>query len=162
MSNNPLPYSYPTSLPPGTNQQEGRKIILVGAAALLLLAGGYYLFGGRGEKLSRMSVSDAHVTQLGAAGNPVTEINRGEAPEVFYQVVLRDVPLGDRLLLNCEWVDPSGQVARHNRYRTNYIYKSTWPTHCREHFGPASLAGEWHVRLLLGPRLLSDSSFLLR
>ena len=162
MSDDPSEYSYPTGPPPASNQGPGWKVILLGGAGLLLLVGGYQVFGRRGEQFSQMSAMEAHVTQLGAAGAPVTEIDRGEAPEVYYQVVLRDVPLGGRLLLSCEWVDPSSHVARQNRYRTNVIYKSTWPTHCREHFGPASPAGEWHVRLLLGPRVLSDSSFVLR
>lgn len=163
MSLDPSPYSLPTG-PPLPDRTEGPKwkFIILGVTGLTLVFGGYQVFGRRAEKLARMSASGARLTILGGAGAPVSEIDRGESPELYYQVVLRDAPLGGRLQLTCVWLNPAGDVARQNRYRTQIIYKSTWPTRCREHFGPATPAGEWRVRLLIGDRVLSESSFALR
>ena len=89
----------------------------------------------------------------GAGDTAVAEIDRGARPEIFYHVVLHDAPLAGRLELRCEWVDPGGRVARHNSFRTRMVYKRTWPTHCRQQFGPAMPEGAWQVRLLSGERV---------
>ena len=163
MSADPSPSPFPAGIEPPVSEGGPRwKAIILGLGALLLLIGGLKMFGGREEKLARMSASEARVTVAGSAEAPVTEIERGKDPEVYYRVVLHDAPLGGRLQLGCEWLDPSGQVARRNRYQTRFVYKSTWPTHCRQRFDPAAPAGEWRVRLLLGDRILSGSSFVLR
>ena len=127
----------------------------------MLLISGFQIFGGREEKRAHMSASDGRIALARGANTVVAEIDRRERPQIYYHVVLHDVPLAGRLELSCEWVDPSGRVARHNSYRTRMIYKRTWPTYCRQQFGPAVPEGSWNVRLLAGQRLLSSSAFVL-
>ena len=149
---------------PTPTRPEGTKwgpVILAGAALLILIVG-FQVFGGREEKLARMSASDGRVALAGTGDTVVAAVDRSERPEIFYHVVLHDVPLAGRLELSCEWVDPSGRVARHNSYRTRMIFKRTWPTHCRQQFGPTAPEGPWQVRLLSERRVLSSSPFLLR
>jgi len=138
------------------------RTVIIGGLAVLLVIGAFQVFGGREEKLAQMSASDGRIALAGAGDTAVAEIDRSARPDVAYHVVLHDVPLAGRLELSCEWVDPGGRVARHNTYRTQVVYKRTWPTHCRQQFGPAAPEGSWHVRLLSGPRVLSSTPFLLR
>ena len=136
--------------------------MLLGGAALLLLIAGFQIFGGRDERLARMSASDGRVEVAGVEAAPAADIDRQGSPEITYQVVLHDAPLAGRLDLSCEWVDPGGRVSLHNRYRTRIVYKRTWPTHCRQRFHAGAAAGAWRVRLLSGRRVLSSSQFVLR
>jgi hypothetical protein len=147
---------------PPVEEGASRKPLYVGLALILLVAGGWYLFGGRSEKLQTMSAAEGHVALGEGAAEPVTEIERSGNPEVYYHVVLKGVPLGWRLELGCEWIDPAGGAARHNIYETRIIHKSAWPTHCRQQFGPSAPAGQWQVHLMSGKRVLSTSSFILK
>jgi hypothetical protein len=155
-------FSFPDGSTPTRPEGPRWKIVILGGGGLLLLIAGFQIFGGRAEKLAQMSASDGRIA-LAAAGDALeADLDRRERPEIYYHVVLHDVPLAGRLELSCEWVDPGGRVARRNRYRTRMIYKSTWPTHCRQQFGPGVPEGAWHVRLLSGERVLSSSPFVLR
>jgi hypothetical protein len=162
VSENPSDYSFPRGPTPTRPEGPKWKIVILGGVALFLLIAGFQIFGGRAEKLARMSASDGRIALTGAGDALEADLYRRERPEIYYHVVLHDVPLAGRLELSCEWVDPSGRVARRNRYRTRMIYKRTWPTHCRQQFGPAVAEGAWHVRLLSGERVLSSSPFVLR
>ncbi len=147
----------------GSSEEGPRlKVIALGLAVLLVIAGGYKLLAGRGEKLARLAASEARITLAIDDGGSLAEVNRDGNPEVYYRVVLSDVPLVGRLSLRCEWVDPDGRIARRNRYRTRFIYKNAWPTHCRQRFGGADRVGRWEVRMLMNDRVLSTSSFVLK
>lgn len=162
MSENPSGSSYPGGPTPTRPEGVRWSTVIIGGLAVLLVIGAFQIFGGREEKLAQMSASDGRIALAGAGDTAVAEIDRSARPDVAYHVVLHDVPLAGRLELSCEWVDPSGRVARHNTYRTQVVYKRTWPTHCRQQFGLAAPEGSWHVRLLSGPRVLSSAPFLLR
>ncbi|PYS53381.1 MAG: hypothetical protein DMG13_12870 [Acidobacteria bacterium] len=147
---------------PSPEERPRGKILVVGVGLLLLVIAALYVFAGRDEKIAHMSAVDAHLAIGSDAAGPVTQIDRDQTPEIYYHVVLRDVPLGWTLQLGCEWMDPHGAIARQNFYETRWIHKSTWPTHCRQQFSTAAEAGEWKVRMLSGERVLSTSSFLLK
>jgi hypothetical protein len=162
MSENASDASFPRDQTPTRPEGPRWGMVILGAGAVLLLIGAFQIFGGREEQLAKMSASDGRIALGSSGAAAVSEIDRGERPEIFYDVVLHDAPLAGRLELSCEWVDPSGRVARRNSYRTRVVYKHTWPTHCRQGFGLAAPQGSWEVRLLSGRRVLSSSTFLLR
>lgn len=143
---------------------DGRRwtIIVPVLAVLVVALGAYEVFGGRTEKLARMTAVDAHLAVGSTAGAPVTNIDREAEPELYYNVVLEGVPLGWPLALSCEWVDPGGVVARRNRYRTRIVYKTSWPTHCRQPLSADLSPGSWEVRLLMDGRVLSTAPFVLK
>jgi hypothetical protein len=140
-----------------------KTAVLLGVAIVLVATLGVFsLLRERGAKLAHLSAASPRLA-LGAGGlEALAAFERGAAPDIYYHVVLQEVPLGRRLDLSCEWVDPAGQVARRNRYRTRFVYKATWPTHCHQQFTGASASGPWHVRLTMNDRVLSDSVFTLR
>ena len=162
MSEKPSDVSYPGGPTPTRPEGPRWSMVILGGGAILLLIAGVQLFGGREERLAQMSASDGRIALAGVGDALEADLDRRERPEIYYRVVLHDVPLGGWLELRCEWVDPGGRVARRNSYRTRLIYKRTWPTHCRQQFGPAVAEGVWHVRLLSGQRVLSSSTFVLR
>jgi hypothetical protein len=143
-------------------ERRRRTLIVLGATVMLLGATAVMVFGNRESRLARMSTLAARVALGEKSPEAATEIERAGSPEVYYHVVLAEVPLGWTLQLRCEWQDPTGRIALYNQYSTRFVYKSTWPTHCRQQFRPTTLAGEWHVRLLLDRRVLSSSSFVLK
>ena len=164
MSEHASGLSFPGGPTPTRPERPRWKIFILGCLAVLLLVGGFQIFGGREKQRALMSASDGRIALAGAGDTPAAEIDidRRERPEIYYHVVLHDVPLASWLELGCEWVDPRGRVARHNSYRTRMTYKHTWPTYCRQRFSPAEPEGSWHVRLLAGSRVLSSSPFVLR
>jgi hypothetical protein len=144
-------------------EDKGRSALrILGLIALLLVAGVMYAAVERDDWLASVSALEGHVSLGEVFPEAVSEVPRDQSPEVFYHVVLRDVPRGWPLELACEWQDPRGTVARRNQYKTRFIHKGTWPTHCRQRFGPTSVPGEWQVRLLMDQRVLSSSSFVLK
>ena len=133
----------------------GAFILVIGAAAAIV-------FVNRDRRLSEMSALTARVALGEQSPEALTEIDRAASPDIYYHVVLGRTPLGWPLQLRCEWQDPTGRTALYNQYRTRIVYASMWPTHCRQHFQPTMLAGEWHVRLLLENRELSSSAFIVK
>jgi hypothetical protein len=162
VSETPPDFSFPGGPTPTRPEGPRWRLVILCGLALVLLILGFQVFGERAEKLAQMSASDGRIALTGAGDALEADLDRRERPEIYYHVVLHDVPLAGRLELSCEWVDPSGRVARRNRYRTRMIYKRTWPTYCRQRFGPGVPDGSWHVRLLSGERVLSSSPFVLR
>ena len=143
-------------------ERRRRTLAVLGAIVMLLGVSAVMVFGNRESRLARMSTLAARVALGEKSPEAVTEVERAVNPEIYYHVVLGDVPLGWTLHLRCEWQDPTGRMALYNQYATRFVYKSMWPTHCRQQFRPTALAGEWRVRLLLDRRVLSSSSFVLK
>lgn len=135
---------------------------IVGAFVLVVAVAAALVFVNRDRRLTEMSVLASRVAAGEQTPEALTEIDRAASPDIYYHVVLGHTPLGWPLQLRCEWEDPTGRTAFYNQYRTRVVYASMWPTHCRQHFQPSTLQGEWHVRLLLEDRVLSSSAFVVK
>jgi hypothetical protein len=144
-------------------QEQLRRTLTVLGVVIVAIGGvAIVVFANRESRLTRMSQLASRVALDEQTPEAVNEIDRTGSPEIYYHVVLGDVPLGWTLQLRCEWQDPSGHTAFYNQYATRIVYKSMWPTHCRQRFRPTAPAGEWHVRMLIGGRVLSSSAFVLK
>jgi hypothetical protein len=82
-----------------------------------------------------------------------------DGQEVFYRVTLRDAPLGEKLNLTCDWIDPAGKIFHQSRWETRDTNKAVWDTHCRCQIGAAAPKGKWKVEMKLGDRVLSTQEF---
>ncbi len=77
----------------------------------------------------------------------MTSIDRTAKPEIWFRVTLENAPVGKTLTLDCDWIDPAGNVVHQNHYSTKEIDRPRWPTHAHYQFGPASPLGKWVVKL---------------
>jgi len=130
----------------------------VGAIAFLLLA--FTLFTqNQQQTLARVIAQNNRITLAQDDGGNLTKISRQADNQIFYRVTLKNAPVGQKLALSCNWVDPSGQIVHQNRYQTQEITTPIWNTSCRHNISSASPSGTWKVQAFLGERLLSDATF---
>jgi hypothetical protein len=125
--------------------------------ALLTTAGVGALLWGR-ERLVRRGVSvEESWLSTGLDGAPAEAFRSGPG-EMYFHARLDGVPLGERVEIECEWLDPQGVTRRHNQYQTRVVDVVPWTTHCRCSLGDAP-AGRWRVRMTLEGRELSAAAF---
>ncbi len=116
----------------------------------------------RQASLANIVAYQSFLTLSQNQGENLTIIERGQSPEIYYRVTLKQVPLGQKLSLKCDWLDPLGNIAHQNKYQTRTIDKEVWNTFCRYQFTSNSLEGNWKVQMKLGDKVLSDTSFVVK
>ncbi len=145
-------------------QQRRRRWIIgsvIGLIALLLL--GVTLFTqSQQQLLTRVTAERDRITLVQDDGGNLGTVLRQTSGEVVYRVTLSDAPVGQKLSLSCNWMDPNGQIVHQNRYQTKEITTPVWNTICRHTIGSAAPVGTWKVQMLLGDRLLSDATFVVK
>ncbi|WYM01030.1 MAG: DUF3859 domain-containing protein [Gloeotrichia echinulata CP02] len=142
-------------------QKKRNRTIAVGvlAAVVVVIAGTVFSIQQHNSVLERVSTQRNRITLTQDDGGDLRNISRQNNSEVFYRVTLKDAPLGEKLDLSCNWIDPSGQIVKENRYQTREIDKAIWDTHCRYIIGSASTPGKWKVRIFVQGRQLSETEF---
>ncbi|OYD88211.1 DUF3859 domain-containing protein [Nostoc sp. 'Peltigera membranacea cyanobiont' 213] len=142
-------------------QQRRNRWIASGVVALLIILSASTIFFIRQQNsaLSRVSAQQDRITLVQNTGGDLKTISRQTNPEVFYRVTLKDAPLGKKLALSCNWIDPSGQIVKQNKYQTREINTSVWDTQCRYPINPAATVGNWQVQMFLEGRQISDETF---
>ncbi|AFY66240.1 hypothetical protein [Geitlerinema sp. PCC 7407] len=145
-------------------QQRRRRWIIgsvIGLIALLLL--GVTVFTqSQQQLLTRVTAERDRITLVQDDGGDLSTVLRQTSGEVVYRVTLSDAPVGQKLSLSCNWMDPNGQIVHQNRYQTKEITTPVWNTICRHTIGSAAPVGTWKVQMLLGDRLLSDTTFVVK
>jgi hypothetical protein len=131
---------------------------LAAAAAGAIALTGFYIQQNR-QAIDRVSIQQNRITSVQDDGGNLTVISRQNNPEIFYRTTLKDAPIGKKLSLSCDWIDPSGQVVKQNRYQTREIDKPIWNTHCRYQIGTAAATGNWQVKMFLENRAIGSASF---
>ena len=141
-------------------EQRRKKLMIAGAALLLLalLTTAFWWTAHRNAVRARITAEQGRLTPKADNGGSLQTITRNGA-EVFYHVTLRDVPLNEKLSLNCNWIDPSGKVVSQNQWDTRTTDKSVWATRCKCQIGTSAEKGTWKVEMLLGDRVLSATTF---
>jgi hypothetical protein len=150
-----------------TVQKRRTQLIITGFAITALVAiGGVFLLSQQKEaELVKISVQQDTITKyenLNAIGAKVITVDKQEKNPLFYHVTLKDAPVGKKLSLGCDWLDPSGKVVKQNRYQTKEINTPLWNTRCQYQLPPGASSGEWQVKLLLDGKKLSDESFTVK
>lgn len=139
-------------------RQRKRLAGVVGAVLVVAIAIPTVLFWQNRQDLSRVSVQQDRIT-LTQATQDFKVVDRQGNPDVYYRVTLKDAPMGKKLALSCDWVDPSGQVAKQNRFETQPVTTAIWTTHCRYRMGNATPTGTWTVKMFLDGRALDNATF---
>ncbi|MEH2192226.1 MAG: DUF3859 domain-containing protein [Nostoc sp.] len=145
-------------------QQRRNRWIASGVVAVLVIlsASTIFFIQQQNSVLSRVSAQQDRITLVSNTGGDLKTISRQTNPEVFYRVTLKDAPLGKKLALSCNWVDPSGQIVKQNNYQTREINTSVWDTQCRYTINSAATVGNWKVQMFLEGRQISDETFEVR
>lgn len=141
-------------------QQRRQRWLIGGAIAslVIVLAGVAIFMQQQQQSLASVSVQKGCVARVQDSCSEAP-ISRQMSPELFYNVTLKDAPVGKTLALACDWVAPDGQVVKQNRYETRQINMSIWNTHCKYPLDAKAPIGSWEVRLRLGDRQLSNTKF---
>jgi hypothetical protein len=141
-------------------QKRDRWIIggFVGLIALSVI-GFLVITQNQQQMTARVTALRDRVTLNQDNGGNLSNIPRQNGGEIFYRITLSDAPVGQRLSLSCNWIDPSGQIVHQNRYQTKEITTPIWNTFCRHQLGSEMPMGIWKVEAFLGDRRLSDATF---
>ncbi|HEY9692251.1 MAG TPA: hypothetical protein V6D15_08610 [Oculatellaceae cyanobacterium] len=114
------------------------------------------------QALEKVSTVQSQISLNQDGTNNVTTISRQVSPLIFYRVTLQDAPIGKKISLNCNWIDPNNQIVHQNSWETKTIDRATWNTYCRYQFNSSATPGLWKVQMLLGDRILSTTSFTVK
>ncbi len=139
-------------------QQRYRQIAIASIAAVVVLAiGTSIFFQNRATSISKVTASQDRLTLVQDRGDSLQTVNRGT--EIVYRVTLDNAPVGEKLSITCNWIDPTGKIDRTNRYETKQITTPTWNTQCRNLISANALTGKWQVELRVGDRVLQQAAF---
>ena len=146
-------------------QQQRRNRWIVGGLAAAAVGAialtGFYIYQNE-QAIDRVSIQQNRITSVQDDGGNLTVISRQKNPEIFYRATLKDAPIGKKLSLSCDWIDPSGQIVKQNRYQTREIDKPIWNTQCRYQIGNAAATGNWQVKMFLENRAIGSTSFQVK
>jgi hypothetical protein len=142
-------------------QQRRQRWIMGGAIAsvVVAIAGMTVFMQQQNQSLARVAAQQSCVALAQDGCNERASLSRQTSPDVFYNVTLKDAPVGKKLSLTCDWIAPGGQVVKQNRYETRPIDTAVWMTHCRYKLDAAAPVGTWQVKMRLDDRPLSDTNF---
>ncbi|MBD2692199.1 DUF3859 domain-containing protein [Anabaena catenula] len=144
-------------------QQRRNKLIGFGVAGAVILGIALTIFfhQQQGSLLANVSAQQDRITLESNNGN-LKNVSRQSNAELFYRVTLKDAPIGKKLDLSCNWIDPSGQLVKQNNYQTREVTTSVWDTFCRYTINSTATAGNWKVEMFLDGRKISDETFVLQ
>ena len=144
-------------------QEKRNRLIIAGVVVALMaaIATTTILSQRHQQAIARVSAIASRVT-VGQdnSSNPVA-IDPTTNPQVFYRVTLEDAPVGSRLSLGCDWIDPRGQVVHQSRYQTREIDRQVWNTYCYYSLNRNAALGRWEVRMMLAGRSLVSQRFVV-
>ncbi|MCS6959507.1 MAG: DUF3859 domain-containing protein [Pseudanabaenaceae cyanobacterium SKYGB_i_bin29] len=137
-------------------------LVIVGALLVVGIGiGGTFLFR-RGQEAAIANVSSqaSRVTIGSNKDQAVQVVNRPN--EVVYRVTLTNAPIGQKLPMGCDWLNPQGTVVHQNRYQTKEVNKSIWNTQCKYQLSTSDSPGIWRVKMYVKGREVSSSTFEVR
>jgi hypothetical protein len=146
-------------------QQQKRNWLIVAGVVLVLIgviATTTFFKQRHQQAIAQVSAIESRITLAQDNGSSVDEFYLVSNLEVYYRVTLKDAPLGSRLSLSCDWVDPNGQVVHQSRYQTRQIDRPVWTTYCYHQLSPSVAKGTWEVRMFLEGRSLSTQKFVVQ
>jgi hypothetical protein len=138
-------------------RKRNRGMAIAGVTAVIIaVVSTGWLWQNQAAKLTKIYVTQDRIT-LAQSGENLTKINKSS--EIAYRVTLSEAPVDQKLNLTCNWLDPQGQIIHTNRYDTKKIATPIWNTTCRYQIPTSAVSGSWKVQILVGDRLLKQTSF---
>ncbi|MBE9236619.1 DUF3859 domain-containing protein [Anabaena aphanizomenioides LEGE 00250] len=143
-------------------QQRRNKLIAFGVVGAIIITVGSLVFFNQQQAslLANVSAQQDRITLADEVD--IKTVSRQANGEVFYRVTLKDAPIGKRLSLSCNWIDPSGKIVKQNAYDTKDITTSIWNTYCKYTINSTAPVGNWQVEMLLDGRKISEEIFVVQ
>ncbi len=133
-------------------------IAIASVAALVMVVVGVNIFSqNRASSIAKVIATQDRITLAQDNAENLRSVDRGT--EIAYRVTLDNAPVGEKLSLTCNWLDPTGKVVHTNRFETKNITTSVWNTQCRYQLPVNVATGAWQVQIQLGDRTLQKSPF---
>ena len=144
-------------------QQRRNKLITFGVVAAVIIGIGSTVFFNQqqGSLLANVSAQQDKIT-LESNNENLKNISRQTNSELFYRVTLKNAPIGKKLALSCNWIDPTGQIVKQNNYQTREVKTSIWDTFCRYSINSNAPVGNWKVEMFLEGRKISEETFMVQ
>jgi hypothetical protein len=144
-------------------QQSRNKLIGFVVATSVIIGIGLTVFfhQQKSSLLANISAQQDKIT-LTSNNENLKNISRQANSELVYRVTLKNAPIGKKLNLSCNWIDPSGQIVKQNNYQTREVKTSIWDTFCRYSINSTAPVGNWKVEMFLEGRKISEEPFVVQ
>ena len=145
-------------------EQRRNKWIAIASAAVAIsaIAIGIVFGQNQRQKIAGVASTEDRISLSKKGGNSLSQVNRQINPRIYYQVTLKNAPIGSQLALQCDWVNPNGQIVHQNRFKTRTVETAVWNTNCFYDLGSAAQPGNWEVRMSLDGRAIGSESFVVK
>ncbi len=145
-------------------EQRRNKWIAIASAAVAIsaIAIGIVFGQNQRQKIAGVASTEDRISLSKKGGNSLSQVNRQINPRIYYQVTLKNAPIGSQLALQCDWVNPNGQIVHQNRFKTRTVETAAWNTNCFYDLGSAAQPGNWEVRMSLDGRAIGSEPFVVK
>lgn len=139
-------------------QQLTKRVILASIITVIIIVVGTGLFWqNRSASIAKVTASQDRITLATDNSANLQAVSTGS--DLVYRTTLNNAPVGEKLNITCNWLDPAGKIAHINRYETKNITTSIWNTQCRYQLPVNATNGRWQVEIRLGDRVLQQAPF---
>lgn len=139
-------------------QQLTKRVILASIITVIIIVVGTGLFWqNRWASIAKVTASQDRITLATDNSANLQAVSTGS--DLVYRTTLNNAPVGEKLNITCNWLDPAGKIAHINRYETKNITTSIWNTQCRYQLPISATNGRWQVEIRLGDRVLQQAPF---
>jgi hypothetical protein len=139
-------------------QQLTKRVILASIITVIIIVVGTGLFWqNRSASIAKVTASEDRITLATDNSANLQAVSTGS--DLVYRTTLNNAPVGEKLNITCNWLDPAGKIAHINRYETKNITTSIWNTQCRYQLPVNATNGRWQVDIRLGDRVLQQAPF---
>ncbi|MEG3907362.1 DUF3859 domain-containing protein [Microcoleus sp. w2-18bC1] len=143
-------------------QRRNRWIAIASTVVVISAIGIGVLFGQNQQQTAQVVAGEDRIALSQKGGDSLIQVNRQISPRIYYQVTLKNAPIANQLSLQCDWINPSGDIVHQGRYQTRTIDTAVWNTHCFYDLGSAAAPGKWEVRMSLDGRVISSEPFTVK
>jgi hypothetical protein len=139
-------------------QQLTKRVILASIITVAIIVVGTSLFWqNRSVSIAKVNASQDRITLATDNSANLQAVRTGS--DLVYRTTLNNAPVGEKLNITCNWLDPAGKIAHINRYETKNITTPIWNTQCRYQLPISATNGRWQVEIRLGDRVLQQAPF---
>ena len=145
-------------------EQRRNKWIAIASTAVVIsaIAIGIVFNQNQQRKIAGVAATEDRISLSKKGGDRPSQVNSKINARVYYQVTLKNAPIGNQLALQCDWINPNGQIVHQNSYKTRTIDTAVWNTNCFYDLGSAAAPGNWEVRMSVDGRAIGSEPFVVK